>query len=101
MLVGQAWLPLVVMLPLAFFWGFWVNADSAQFTALVSEHADQTYVGTAVTLQFALGFLLTNVTLWLVPQTRTTFGWGPAFALLAIGPVCGVVAMRRLARERA
>jgi MFS family permease len=96
--VGGA-LPVSALLVVGAFWGFWVNADSAQFTAIVSEVADQAYVGTAVTLQLALGFLLTNVTLWLVPTVRAAVGWGPAFALLAIGPACGVVAMRRLGRS--
>jgi MFS family permease len=91
--------PLGLLLVVGAFWGFWVNADSAQFTAIVSEVADQAYVGTAVTLQLALGFLLTNVTLWLVPVVRAQSGWGPAFALLAIGPACGVAAMLRLGRS--
>lgn len=81
-------------------WGFWVNADSAQFTAIVSEIADQAYVGTALTLQLALGFLLTNVTLWLVPLLHERFGWAPAFAMLALGPIGGVNAMMRLAKGK-
>lgn len=94
--VGWSALPLPLMLVAGALWGIAVNADSAQFTAIVSEVADQSYVGTAVTMQLAFGFLLTNVTLFLVPLTRGAYGWGAAFLLLAPGPAFGVLAMRRL-----
>ena len=96
--IGWALVPLPIVMGLALIWGLMINADSGQFTALVTEAADPAYVGTAVTTQLALGFLLTNVTLWLVPRLRDAFGWGPAFAVLAFGPLCGVLAMRRLPR---
>ena len=54
-------------LAVALVWGFTVVADSAQFSTLVTEHADQAYVGTALTLQLAVGFTLTVATIWLVP----------------------------------
>jgi MFS family permease len=88
--------PLVIVVGL--FWGFWVVADSAQFSALVTEHADQRYVGTAVTAQLAVGFTLTVVTIWLVPLVRDASSWWAAFALLVPGPVLGLVAMGRLQR---
>lgn len=90
--------PLVVVMAVVLVWGFWVPADSAQFSALVTEHADQRYVGTAVTMQVAVGFTLTVVTIWLVPLVRDAVGWWAAFAMLAPGPAVGAVAMRRLAR---
>ena len=77
-------------------WGFTVVADSAQFSTLVTEHAEQAYVGTALALQLALGFTLTVATIWLIPVARDAFGWRWAFSLLAIGPALGVVAMARL-----
>ncbi len=82
-----------------FVWGFWVIADSAQFSAIVTEVADQAYVGTAVTLQLALGFVLTVVTIWLVPIVRDANGWGWSFAMLAAGPAVGIVAMSMLRAE--
>jgi MFS family permease len=92
-LVGASpWLVLAVGLV----WGFAVVADSAQFSTMVTEVADQRYVGTALTLQLAIGFTLTVATLWLVPLVRDVAGWGWAFALLAPGPLAGVVAMLRL-----
>jgi MFS family permease len=81
---------------LALVWGFTVIADSAQFSTLVTEEAEQAYVGTALTLQLALGFTLTVATIWLVPVLEDAVGWRWAFAFLAPGPALGVVAMLRL-----
>lgn len=89
---GPAWI--VVAVGLA--WGLSVVADSAQFSTMVTELADQAYVGTALTLQLALGFTLTVVTIWLIPMVERGRGWGSAFALLAIGPALGIIAMLRL-----
>lgn len=86
----------LVLLPVAVFWGFWVVADSAQFSSIVTETSEQDYVGTAVTLQIALGFTLSLVTIWLIPFVQDTVGWTWAFAVLAPGPLLGVVAMTRL-----
>ncbi len=79
-------------------WGFWVVADSAQFSAIVTEVVDPRYVGTALTMQLAAGFILTVFTIFLVPVLRDAFGWGAAFLLLAPGPVLGVWAMRTFQR---
>jgi MFS family permease len=100
LLIGLAfgrspWLVLAVGLV----WGVSVVADSAQFSTAVTEVADQSYVGTAVTLQLALGFTLTVATIWLVPLVRDASSWGWAFAMLAIGPALGIVAMLRLLRS--
>jgi MFS family permease len=77
-------------------WGFAVVADSAQFSAAVSELADPRYVGTALTVQTSLGFLLTTVTLRVIPPLRDLLGWERAFALLALGPAFGIWSMLRL-----
>jgi MFS family permease len=77
-------------------WGFAVVADSAQFSAAVSELTDPRYVGSALTLQTCLGFLLTLVTIGLVPEAMERFGWRWAFALLAPGPLFGIWSMVRL-----
>lgn len=79
-------------------WGFAVVADSAQFSTMITEVADQSYVGTALTLQLAIGFTLTVATIWLVPVLRESHGWAWAFAALAPGPALGVIAMLRLMR---
>jgi sugar phosphate permease len=80
-------------------WGFTVVADSAQFSAMVTETADDSVRGTALTLQTAIGFLLTLVTIRWVPSLAESFGWQWAFPVLALGPVLGVVAMIKLKRS--
>ncbi len=79
-------------------WGFAVVADSAQFSTAVSELADPRYVGTALTVQTSLGFLLTLATVRLVPWLVEHTGWGWAFSALALGPVFGIASMLRLRR---
>jgi MFS family permease len=84
------------LLLLSLVWGFAVVADSAQFSAAVSELSDPRYVGTALTLQTSLGFLLTVVTIQLIPALLENLGWQRVFMLLALGPVLGILAMWRL-----
>jgi predicted MFS family arabinose efflux permease len=92
--------PIGVVIAVGLIWGFWVVADSAQFSTLVTEVADQKYVGTSVTLQLAVGFTLTVVTIWLVPVIRDAAGWGWAFLVLAPGPLLGIAAMLPLTKSR-
>ncbi|MXW10668.1 MAG: MFS transporter [Gammaproteobacteria bacterium] len=97
LLAAPFWLVAVV----AGVWGFAVVADSAQFSAVVTEVAPRHAVGTALTLQTSLGFLLTAATIWMTVELETRFGWRVAFGVLALGPWAGIVAMRRLQRLRA
>lgn len=86
---------------LALAWGFFVIADSAQFSVLAAEAVPAHAVGTALTVQTCLGFLLTTITIQLIPPIVERVGWDAAFALLAIGPALGVWALRPLvAAER-
>ena len=84
---------------LSMIWGFAVVADSAQFSALVSEHAPADHVGTALTLQTCLGFLLTIATIEVLPRVAALVGWRWASLLLVPGPVLGIVAMNGLVRR--
>jgi MFS family permease len=83
---------------LAVVWGFAVVADSAQFSALVSEYSPRDEVGTAITVQTSVGFLLTMLTIRLVPEAAGLLGWAWVFLLLVPGPLAGAWAMRALAR---
>lgn len=94
-LVDAPW-PLVTGVALV--WGYWVVADSAQFSTVVTEVVDPRLVGTALTIQLATGFVLTVFTIFLVPIIRDAHGWGWAFLMLAPGPLLGVLAMRSLRR---
>ena len=86
--------------PLACAWGFFVIADSAQFSALVTESVPPHAVGTALTVQTSLGFLLTMVSIQLIPPLVVVVGWKWVFPVLAIGPALGIAAIRRLAGVR-
>ena len=88
--------PVWVVVPVLLVWGFTVIADSAQFSTMVTETSDDGVRGTALTLQTAVGFLLTLVTIRGVPALADSFGWQWAFPVLAIGPALGVLAMVRL-----
>jgi MFS family permease len=97
LLGGSLW----IISAVALIWGFTIVADSAQFSTMVTELADQEYVGTALTLQLAAGFTVTVATIWLVPALVDWIGWRLAFALLAPGPLLGIWAMRQLQKKLA
>jgi MFS family permease len=85
-----------ILAPLAWAWGFFVIADSAQFSALVTESVPSHAVGTALTVQTSVGFLLTMVSIQLIPPLVAIVGWRWVFPVLAIGPALGIAAIRRL-----
>jgi MFS family permease len=89
-----------ILLPLVLVWGLFVVADSAQFSVMVTEVAPQQGVGTALTLQTSVGFLITMVTIQGVPVLQESFGWGLTFPVLALGPVLGIVAIRKFDEGR-
>lgn len=88
--------PLVVLVPFVLLWGFAIVADSAQFSACVTELAEESYVGSALTLQTAVGFLLTVGSIRVTPFLADVLGWQWAFAPLAVGPLLGTLSMLRL-----
>jgi len=93
-----------IIAPVALVWGFFVVADSAQFSALVTESVPSHAVGTALTVQTSIGFLLTMITIQGIPLIASRIGWRWSFAVLAVGPAFGIAAIRMLAaarRERA
>jgi MFS family permease len=92
---------LVVLVPVALIWGFFVIADSAQFSVLVTESVPPHTVGTALTIQTSLGFLLTMVSIQLVPPVAAAIGWRWAFLMLAAGPAFGIGAINRLREVKA
>jgi MFS family permease len=87
---------IVVLAPVALAWGFFVIADSAQFSALVTEAVPPHAVGTALTVQTSLGFLLTMVSIQLIPPLVSIVGWRWVFPVLALGPFVGILQIRRL-----
>ena len=92
-----AWLPLMIVVCIV--WGFSIVADSAQFSASVAELSDKEFVGTALTMQVCVGFLLTILSIHLMPFFVSVLTWKYAFAPLAVGPLFGAWAMYRLRCE--
>jgi MFS family permease len=92
---AATWLLVAVFL----LWGFAVVADSAQFSAMVTETSDDATRGTALALQTSLGFLLTVVTIRGVPLLADLWGWRWSMFLLALGPAFGIWAMVQLRRS--
>jgi MFS family permease len=88
----------IALLIVAAIWGASVVADSAQFSACVTELGDPRYIGTALTIQTCLGFLLTTISIELIPRIEKMVTWRYAFVILAPGPLFGVVSMLRLRR---
>ena len=91
---GRPWL-----LAFTAVWGAAVIADSGVFSTLLSELADRRYLGTALTAQTAIGFLLTIVTIQLIPLLAAVAGWRYAFLALAAGPMTALPAMTTLNRQ--
>jgi sugar phosphate permease len=89
-----------LLVPVALAWGFFVIADSAQFSVLVTESVPAHAVGTALTMQTSLGFLLTTFAIQAVPPMVRAVGWALAFPMLAVGPMAGIWSVRRLVAAR-
>jgi MFS family permease len=85
-----------VLVAVLLIWGGSVIADSAQFSAAVTELAEPVYAGSALTLQLALGFALTIASIRLVPLAVDAFSWRFSLVPLAIGPLAGTTSMLRL-----
>jgi MFS family permease len=91
--------PPALLVAMSLIWGAAVIADSAQFSASIAELAEPASIGTLLTAQTCAGFLLTLVSIHLVPGIAALFGWTAAFSMLAVGPILGCVAMAALRRR--
>ena len=89
---ASAW----IVVPVALIWGFTIVADSAQFSAVVTEVAHPELVGTALMLQTSVGFALTAVSIQATIWLADVAGWQVAYGMLALGPVMGIISMARL-----
>ncbi|WP_419908355.1 MFS transporter [Hoeflea sp.] len=91
--------PAGLFLAVALIWGLTVVADSAQFSAAVSELSDASYVGSSLAFQMGVGFAITTITIWLVPVIADMTGsWRWTFLVLVPGPFLGVISMLALRR---
>lgn len=96
-LLLSIWFTIII----ALIWGISVIADSAQFSAIVTEYSSEEYTGTALTLQMAIGFFITILSINLLPIVQSYIGWNWVFILLSIGPILGVISMLKLKKLEA
>jgi len=76
------------------FWGMVVIADSPLLSTLVAQNAPAEIKGTALTIVNSIGFAITIISIQLITaMTEWTDSTG-IYAVLAIGPVLGLVALR-------
>ncbi|RFB12686.1 MFS transporter [Bacillus sp. HNG] len=87
-----------IMTILGIIWGVSIIADSAQFSAIITEHSDQRYVGSSLTVQLAIGYILTIIVIFLMPFIESIIGWKYTFLILLPGPILGFLSMYRLHR---
>jgi MFS family permease len=93
---GPSWL----FFTIALIWGLTAVADSAQFSAAVTELSDKSMVGSALALQMGVGFAITIFVIWLLPVVAEHQGsWRWTFLILAPGPFLGALSMLLLRSE--
>ena len=93
---GPPWL----FITIAMIWGLTAVADSAQFSAAVTELSDKSTVGSALALQMGVGFAITIFVIWLLPVIAEHQGsWRWSFLILVPGPFLGALSMLLLRRE--
>ena len=88
----------VILTIICVIWGIAIVADSAQFSAAVAELANPSLIGTMLTIQTCVGFLITLITIHVTPELAKIVGWRYTFVPLAAGPALGIIAMAKLRR---
>lgn len=89
----------LLALVIAIIWGLTVVPDSPQYSAMISELSDPTYIGTALAMQTAIGFAITNISIWLLPVMVDLIGWTFGFTFLVLGPITGIISLIKLRNE--
>ncbi len=82
-----------VFLGFLLFWGMVVVADSPLFSTLIAQNVKAEIKGTALTIVTCIGFLITIFSIELVTLLQNSTNQTFIFALLAIGPILGLLAL--------
>jgi len=93
-------LSLIPFLIVLFIWGLTVIADSPQFSTLIAQTAPRESVGTALTIVNSIGFFITIITIQGLNYFATHVDPMYLFLPLTLGPVFGLISMRRLFDSR-
>ena len=88
-----------LLLLVALVWGLTIVPDSPQYSAMITELVEESLVGTALTIQTAIGFTVSLITIFLVPLIETLYGWGNSLLILVLGPITGIIAMLLLRKH--
>jgi MFS family permease len=89
---GPTWQVMVALI----LWGIAIIPDSALYSTLVADAAPPERIGSLLTIQTALGFFLTAVTVQATPALAEFVGWSWVLAIMALGPALGIRAMELL-----
>ena len=89
---GPAW----EMMAALILWGIAIIPDSALYSTLVADAAPPERTGSLLTIQTALGFFLTALTVQATPTLAEFVGWSWVLAIMALGPALGIRAMQLL-----
>lgn len=97
-----SWLPPVLFFFIIIFWGVTIAADSPQFSALVTKTAVPEYKGTALTMVTCIGFAISIVSIQLLQYLVGILHADNYFVLviLGLGPLTGLIGMRRLLKKQ-
>ncbi|KYC52929.1 MAG: putative 3-hydroxyphenylpropionic transporter MhpT [Candidatus Methanofastidiosum methylothiophilum] len=90
----------IAMIIISLVWGMAVVADSPQYSGLATEVGDKKYMGTAVTVQLAIGFFISIISIKLIPIIVDLFSWRYAFTVLFLGPLFGVISLNNLRKSK-
>jgi MFS family permease len=93
LVIGLFFFSPVLVVVIAVIWGITIIPDSPQYSTMITESADQNLVGSALTLQTAIGFAITIASIQLIPIVEGFVGWRYAFSILSIGPLLGILSM--------
>lgn len=89
-------LPFVFTVVTVLIWGLSILVDSPNFPAIISKNADQEYVGTALSVQLASGYLMCSLGMFLVAAIGDSIGWRWTYPIMSCTPLIGLAAMQAL-----
>ena len=87
--------PLWLFLILVLIWGASVIPDSPQFSTLVAQSSDSSYIATGLTIVNSIGFAITIISIQLVNLMWSHFQNPLVFLVILFGPILGIFSISR------